>query len=388
MTTSPNHPKIPNMRYNRNMRLRDRGRIDVQLATAIFGLAVFGLLMLYSASADLSRVATGSATNSTYYLILQLEAFGVGMVAWILLQLVDYHKYQKWMWWWFGVTAILLISVIFISKGEVNGAHRWISVFGQTFQPSEISKLTLILFLASWFSRQQSRVTSWTTGLLPFLLIIGAISALMLKQRDLGSLGVLVCIAVAMYVVAGAKLSQISTVILAMCAVVVTAIKIAPYRLARITAFLNPDAATLGTGYHISQAKISIGLGGLWGKGFLQGVQKQGFLPEAHTDSIFAVVVEELGFLRASLVVLVFGFIGLRGLRVAKYAPDMFGTLLAVGITTWFVSQALINMSAMVSLVPLTGVPLPFISFGRSALVAAFMATGVLLNISRHMEAK
>ncbi|MFA6081843.1 MAG: putative peptidoglycan glycosyltransferase FtsW [Patescibacteria group bacterium] len=370
------------------MRLRDRGRIDVQLATAIFGLAVFGLLMLYSASADLSRVATGSATNSTYYLILQLEAFGVGMVAWILLQLVDYHKYQKWMWWWFGVTAILLISVIFISKGEVNGAHRWISVFGQTFQPSEISKLTLILFLASWFSRQQSRVTSWTTGLLPFLLIIGAISALMLKQRDLGSLGVLVCIAVAMYVVAGAKLSQISTVILAMCAVVVTAIKIAPYRLARITAFLNPDAATLGTGYHISQAKISIGLGGLWGKGFLQGVQKQGFLPEAHTDSIFAVVVEELGFLRASLVVLVFGFIGLRGLRVAKYAPDMFGTLLAVGITTWFVSQALINMSAMVSLVPLTGVPLPFISFGRSALVAAFMATGVLLNISRHMEAK
>lgn len=368
------------------MRLRDYHKIDTQLAITIFGLSLFGLLMLYSASAELSRVRTGDTTNSTHYLILQIISFIIGLVLWLVLQQVDYRRYKPLTKWWLLTTFVLLISVSFFSKGEVNGAHRWVSILGQTFQPSELAKLSFILFLAGWFSQKERDWHSWQKGLAPFLMIIIIMSALMLKQRDLGTLGVMVTIALAMYAMSGARLAHIGATIGSMFAIGWVAIIAAPYRLQRFLSFLNADASPQGAGYHVNQAKIAIGLGGVWGKGLLQGSQKKGFLPEAHTDSIFAVIVEELGFLRSSIVVLAFLFIGVRGLRIARYAPDTFGSLVAVGITTWFVAQALINVAAMVSLIPLTGVPLPFISYGRTAMIALFMATGIILNISRYAE--
>ncbi len=368
------------------MRLRDYHKIDSSLALAIFGLSIFGLLMLYSASSELSRQRTGNSADSTHYLVLQLVSFVIGITAWVVLQQIDYRRYKKFGWWWGVISLLLLVSITFLSKGAVNGAHRWIAVAGQSFQPSEFVKITVILFLASWFSDNHRDIASWQRGLLPFLGILALLSAFMLQQKDLGTLGVLVTIAIAMYAVSGARLSHLGITVASLIAVAALAIKIAPFRLQRLTAFLNPDQSLQGAGYHINQSKIAIGLGGLWGKGFLQGTQKKGFLPEAHTDSIFAVIVEELGFIRASIVILVYLFIAVRGFRIAKYAPDSFGMLLAVGITTWFAAQSLINIAAMVSIIPLTGVPLPFISYGRTALVAAFCAVGILLNVSRYVE--
>ena len=367
------------------MRFRDKGKIDMQLAIAIFGLSVFGLLMLYSASAELSRVATNNPENSTYYLFLQLISYVIGIIAWIIIQQIDYRRYQQYGVAWMLITVILLVSVFLLSKGETKGAHRWVSIAGQTFQPSEFAKLSFILFLASWFSQKREEMHSWK-GFSWFVIIISAIGALMLAQKDLGSLGVMMIVALAMYICGGAKLTQISAVIGSLIGMVVLAIKIAPYRLQRLTTFINAENSPTGAGYHAVQAKIAIGLGGLWGKGFLKGVQKRGFLPEGHTDSIFAIIVEELGFFRTSALILVYGFIGVRGIRIAKFAPDMFGSLLAIGITVWFVGQALINIGSMTSLIPMTGVPLPFVSYGRSAMVALFMATGVILNISRYIE--
>jgi len=365
-------------------RLKDYGRIDMQLAAAIFGLAVFGLLMLYSASAELSRVRTGDSTNSTHFLILQLVSFGLGLAGWIVLQQIDYRVYKRYQAVWLIATLVLLLSVFIFSKGEVNGAHRWVSIAGQSFQPSEIAKITFILYLAGWFSAKSKDTADWMRGFAPFLAIILVLSLLMLKQRDLGSLAVMLSVALAMYIVAGARLRQIGAFFGSLVVLAGAAIKVEPYRMQRLLAFLHADTSPQGAGYHITQAKIAIGLGGWWGKGFLQGAQKRGFLPEGHTDSIFAIIVEELGFIRASLVVAVYGFIAMRGMRIARNAPDQFGSLVAIGITVWFISQALINIAAMVSLIPLTGVPLPFISYGRTSLVALFMATGILLNISRY----
>lgn len=365
-------------------RLRQLNRIDTGLAVAIFGLSLFGLLMLYSASSELSRQTTGSSANSTHYLVLQMASFVVGMIGWVVMQQIDYRTYKNRRTLWLVTTLILLSLVLIFSKGAVNGAHRWVSIGGQTFQPSEFAKLTFILFLGSWFSDRHSSLQDWKKSFVPFMAIVGVISLLMLKERDLGSLGVMISIALAMYVMSGARLSHLAASLATLGFFGWLSIKLVPYRMQRLLSFLNADASPQGAGYHINQAKIAIGLGGMWGKGFLQGTQKKGFLPEAHTDSIFSVIVEELGFLRSSLVVLVFMYIGLRGMRIARLAPDHFGTLIATGITTWFCGQAFINIAAMASLIPLTGVPLPFISYGRTALVAMFVATGILLNISRY----
>ena len=357
----------------------------MQLAIAIFGLSIFGLLMLYSASAELSRVNTQNANISTHYLYLQLISFVIGIVAWLVIQQIDYRRYQKYLTSWVILTLILLISVFLLSKGEIKGAHRWISIAGQTLQPSEFAKLSFIMFLASWFSQKREVLHTWK-GFAWFMITLGVTSVLMLAQHDLGTLSIMMVVGLAMYVCAGAKTAHIVSVVVGLGVMVATAIKIAPYRVARLTSFLNAESSPTGAGYHAIQAKIAIGLGGLWGKGFLRGVQKKGFLPEGHTDSIFAIIVEELGFIRSSSLILVYAFIAIRGVRIAKYAPDSFGSLLAIGITVWFVGQALINIGSMTSLIPMTGVPLPFISYGRSAMVALFMATGVLLNVSRFVE--
>ena len=223
------------------MRLRDYHKIDTGLAITIFGLSLFGLLMLYSASAELSRVRTGDATNSTHYLILQIISFIIGLILWLILQQVDYRRYRPLTKWWLLVTFILLISVSFFSKGEVNGAHRWVSILGQTFQPSELAKLSFILFLAGWFSQKERDWHSWQKGLAPFLIIIIVMSALMLKQRDLGTLGVMVTIALAMYAMSGAKLAYIGATIGSLLAIGWVAIVAAPYRLQRFLSFFSTD---------------------------------------------------------------------------------------------------------------------------------------------------
>lgn len=357
-------------------------RPDYWLALAIFALVLFGLIAIYSVSKYYSLQITDGETDK-FYLTKQLTWVTIGVVIWFVFQGIEYRFWQKQTKYMFFATLILLILPLLFGHNNERSSTRWVSIAGQQFQPSELAKLTLIFYLSGWFSSLNEQSGAKFKSL-PFFLLMGLISVLMLHQKDFGTLSVLLGIAGAMYIIAGASVSNLLGGAGLAGALFWLAIKIEPYRLKRFTTFLNPDSDPLGSGYHIHNALIAIGSGGLWGMGFGQSKQKYLYLPEAHTDSIFAIIAEELGFLRASLVILLVGFVGMRGFRVAKHAPDAYSSLLATGITTWLIWQAFVNIGAMLSLLPLTGVPLPFISYGGSSLLILLAASGILINVSKY----
>jgi cell division protein FtsW len=318
--------------------------------------------------------------NDKYFLIKQLQRVGIGIVIWIIFQAIDYRFWQKNSKYMLFATLFFLILPIFFGHDNDRSSTRWISIAGQQFQPSELAKLSLIFYLSSWLS--SNKLDNSKT--LPFFFIMGVVSFLMLMQKDFGTLSVMLGVSATMYIIAGA--SYINLVFGGGLAGLLfwIAIKLEPYRLERFTTFLNPESDTLGSGYHIRNALIAIGSGGLFGLGFGQSKQKYLYLPEAHTDSIFAIICEELGFIRALIIILFIAFVGVRGFRVAKNSPDMYSSLLATGITAWIIWQSFINIGAMLSILPLTGVPLPFISYGGSSLLILLAATGILINISKY----
>lgn len=352
---------------------------DKMLALLTFALVLFGVVMIYSASVIIAHQAP--YFDDKHFAKRQLLFAVLGFVGTAFMANLDYHIWKKWAGWMLGITFTLLISVFFFSVGEVNGAHRWINLAGQTFQPSELAKLTFIIYVSAWLVGRKEQIDNIVTTFLPFLGILFLVSVLMLKEPDFGTLSVIAVSVIAIYYVAGMTLKQ---ALLGLC-VLVLAISIilgSPYRRARLLTFLNPNQDTSGSSYHIKNISIAIGSGGAWGLGFGESRQKRLFLPEPHTDSIFAITVEELGSIRALLVIIAFCFLLQRGFMVAYRSPDLFGRLLAVGITTWFGFQAFINLGSMLHLVPLVGVPLPFISSGGTNLVISLLAVGVLLNIS------
>jgi cell division protein FtsW len=273
--------------------------------------------------------------------------------------------------------------MVFLFK-EVNGAHRWINLAGLSIQPSEFTKVALIIFLG-WFlaHREKEGVIEqfWPT-IAPGLLIVGLLIVLILKEPDLGTAGVLLVIFTTMMIVAGASLRSLLKFTPAIIGLVAVEIYRKPYRMARMGSFLNPDDDPLGKGYHILQALIGIGSGGINGLGFGKGRQKMAFLPEPNSDFIFPVIAEELGLIGATTMILAFGFFLWRGLRASRRAPDTLGRLLAVGITVWITTQAFTNISVALKLLPTKGITLPFISAGGSSLIAALIAVGILLNVS------
>lgn len=354
---------------------------DYLLALVIFALSVFGLVMIYSASVVISYKIFG---YNNYYLNKQVISLLVGILAWIIFSLIDYRVWQKYAFGLLILTLCLLIAVFIPGLGvELGGAHRWIDIGFTLFQPSEIIKLTLIIYLSAWLTKKGEGVKDFQSGFVPFVVLMGIVIFLIMKQPDMGTMSVIAATAAVMFFVAGASLSHIivgGTFVMALFWIL---IRSSSYRFQRFLTFLNPSGAALSASYHINQALLAIGSGGLLGLGFGLSQQKHLFLPQAHTDSIFAIITEELGFLRALLVILVFAFIAWRGYKIAKNAPDTFSRLLAIGITTWIVLQALINLGAMTGVLPLTGVPLPFISYGGSSLVVLFAAVGILMNISK-----
>jgi len=367
-----------------NQQIRKR-KPDFILALVIFGLVMFGIISIFSVSKYYSIQITNGVTDK-YYLIKQLIFASIGIFAWIITQAIDYRFWQKNSKYMLFITLLLLILPIFFGHEVARSSTRWIGLGTYAFQPSELAKLTLIFYLSGWISSKEKNKFSS----LQFFIFIIVVAVLMLLQKDLGTLAVIIGIAGSIYFISGAPISHLFVGTTLATFLVWLAIKIEPYRLKRLTSFLNPQNDLLGSGYHIQNALIAIGSGGIWGLGFGQSKQKYLYLPEAHTDSIFAIIGEELGFLRASLVVLAFGFIALRGYKIAKNAPDSFSSLVACGITTWFIWQAFINIGAMLSILPLTGVPLPFISYGGSSLIILLIASGVLTNISKYLpfEAK
>lgn len=358
------------------------GRVDRVLLILVAILTVVGLIMISSASVVMSKTV---ANSDNYYFFTQLAAGAVGILLLYIGSRIDYQVWKKFALPFLIINVFFLLIVFVPGLGfQHNGASRWISIGPLNFQPSESIKLALILFFASWLESKGDDIRDIRKGTAPFLVILGIVLTLVLAQPDMGTATVLAVTAGAMYFISGAKPSHILALLGAAIAGIIVLIKAAPYRMARLTIFLNPTSDKSGAGYQISQALLAIGSGGIWGLGFGKSRQKFNYLPEASTDSIFAVISEELGLIRASMVVLLFLLFAFRGYKIAKGAPDTFARLTAVGITTWVISQAFINILAILSLMPLTGVPLPFISYGGSSLVMLLAACGILLNISKH----
>jgi cell division protein FtsW len=360
---------------------------DYTLVITILALIIVGLVVLSSASAVLSYERFG---NNYYFFTHQL-VYGVlfGMVAFFITSQINYHYWKKLAAVMLVLTIFLLLAVFIPGLGlEHGGARRWINIGSFTFQPTELAKLTFLLYLATWLDKRQKGIKDWKYGFVPFATILSVISFLIILQPDVGTMSVIIVIAISIYFVAGARFSHLALLGSGGVAMFLMLIKIAPYRMARLTVFLNPEIDPQGMGYQINQALLAIGSGGLFGRGLGKSIQKYNYLPEASGDSIFAIIAEELGFIRILMLIALFMVLAIRGFGVAKKAPDFYGKLIATGITSWICFQAFLNMAAISGLMPLTGIPLPFISYGGSALLFSLASMGILVNISKHVTEK
>jgi cell division protein FtsW len=363
------------------------GTSDRWLKLSVFALIGIGLLMIASAGVSYGNIRF----NDPYYFFKeQLLGLGVGLVFLFIAERIPYTVWRKFVVPLFLLALVLLILVFIPGFGtSVYGAARWVDLGPFSFQPSEIMKIAIIFYLAAWLSRRGAQTAEdFYEGFVPFLVVLSLVGFLIIKQPDTGTLGLIFCIALSIFFASGANLRHIVGLIGLALASLFILIKIAPYRMQRFLVFLNPEHDPLGAGYQMNQALLAIGTGGWFGVGLGYSRQKFNYLPEPVTDSIYAVLAEETGLVGASIVVLLFLFFLWRGMRVAMGAPDAFGRLLAVGITAWVVCQAFINVAAITGLIPLTGIPLPFISFGGTSLAVLMAAVGVLLNISRHSTLK
>lgn len=349
-------------------------KLDLIFLVCVIFLSLFGLLMVY----DASQFEAFQSFGDRYYFARQQSiSFIVGFIALIFFSFFNYHNLKKVAKFFLFFSLFLLILVFIPNLGiSAYGAHRWLSLGFITLQPAEIIKIATIIFLANFFSKQFK--------LAPFLLLIAIVVVIVgILQKDLGSVAVFVVIAFGMYFIAGAPLKHFLAVIVAVIMAIGGLILIAPYRIKRVLAFFDPFADSQGYTYHITQILIALGSGGLTGLGIGQSRQKFAYIPEVTTDSIFSIIGEEFGFLGSLITIILFGLLIYRGFKIAEKSPDNFGKFLAAGIIIWIGAQTVVNLSAMVSLMPLTGVPLPFISFGGSALLVNLVAAGILLNISK-----
>lgn len=338
-----------------------------------FFLTFFGILMVYEASAI---VAFRDFRDKYHFLKLQSLWALVGFLCLLLLSHLDYHHLRSLSPFLFLLTLILsALALIPNFSFQAYGARRWLNLKILTIQPSELAKLTLIIYLSALFSKKRKLNTLlFPTCFLFFLVLLG---------KDLGTTLILLKISFSLYFLAGGPLFHFLLLLPPICFSLLYLILKTPYRLRRVLAFLNPAFDPLGASYHIRQILIALGSGGWFGRGLGQSRQKYAYLPESFTDSIFAIISEEIGFLGASLLVLAYLFLIWRGFEITKNASDLFGYLLAGGITSWLAIQTLINLATMVALIPLTGLPLPFLSYGGSNLVVSLAGVGILWSISK-----
>jgi len=361
-------------------------RPDTWFSLIVFILVVWGLISVYSASVVISLENYG---HPYYYLIKQAISLGIGILAWLITQYIDYHKLKRFAPLFLLLSVIFLVLVLLPIKSispSIGGAKRWLFFGPINFQPSELVKIFFIVFLASWLSSRREEISNFLKGTLPFWILIGLVSLLVLLQPDLGTALILLGTGLILYFIAGARWPHFLLILIVGAVLVIILSLSSPYRMHRLLAFFNPSVDPLGVGYHSRNISIAVGSGGLWGQGFGNSKQKYFYLPEAHTDSIFAVIAEELGFVRALFIPLLFALLVWRGILISQKAPDEFGRFLAIGITAWFALQAMINLGGMLGVLPLTGVPLPFMSYGGTSLVISLIAMGILLNISRQRK--
>lgn len=362
--------------------VKRRKHIDYTFLLIVLALLLFGFAGLYSASTVESYKNFG---NTTYYIIHQVIYGGaLGLAALYVCSKIDYHFWQKNLPWLIFLALFLLAMVKFPALGiSYGGATRWLRVGPVSFQPAELAKLVIIFYLASWADRKKISLNNFYFGLLPSLVIVALFSLLILWQPDLGTMIVLLAIVFMLLFAAGINLRYLFWAATSGILAILALIKFEPYRARRLTTFFNPAIDPRGISYQINQALLAVGSGGLWGYGYGLSRQKYNYLPEVMGDSMFAIMAEELGFVRVMLIILLFVVFALKGFSIARAAPDTFGRLTALGITSWIVFQAVINIGSMVNLLPLTGIPLPFFSYGSTALVMNLAAVGIMLNISK-----
>jgi cell division protein FtsW len=354
------------------------------LATTVAVLNLVGVVMVLSASSVASLTDYGSPW---YFFLRQLLWTALGVVAFVVALRFDYHKLRRFVKPLLIVSTVLLVAVLVPGIGVyVAGSRRWLGSGMFRFQPTELAKFALLLYAADLASRRARDIGDWRRVVKPIVVVLGVFAFLVMKEPDLGSALVLALIVATILVAAGTRPKHLATLgLLGVSAVTMLAIA-EPYRRARLLTFLHPFADQTNAGYQISQSLIAIGSGGWTGVGLGAGRAKWNFLPNAHTDFIFAIIGEELGLLGGLLVIALFVVFAALGIRVALRAPDRFGALLACGITTGIVGQAVINIGAVVGLLPITGIPLPFVSFGGTALVTTMFAAGVLANVARQLR--
>lgn len=362
--------------------VKARSAPDVTMLMCTLVLLTIGVVMVYSASAVLAFHEFG---DYFYYLKRQLLFAVLGIIAMFFTMNVDYWVWKKYAKIGLIVCFILLVAVLIPGIGVVRGGARsWLGIGSFGIQPSEFMKIGMILFLSKWLSEQQSKITLFTRGLLPPLGLVGLAFGMIMLQPDLGTGAVLVGATLLIIYTAGARLLHLSYLALVGVVGLVGLIIAAPYRLQRITAFLDPWQDPLGAGYQAIQSLYAIGPGGLVGLGLGMSRQKYSYLPEPQTDFIFSIISEELGFIGGSFVLILFMLLVWRGMRTAITAPDTFGSLLATGIVGMIAVQVIINIGVVIGMFPVTGITLPLISAGGSSLTLMLTSIGILLNISRY----
>jgi cell division protein FtsW len=383
----------PSARHRRQGTARSRTaparattRSSTRSSTAILLVAVVAVLNVIGAVMVLSASSVSSLTDygsPWFFFLRQMLWTAVGLAAFVFAIKFDYHNWQRLVRPLLIVSVILLCAVLVPGVGiYVSGARRWMGYGAFRIQPSEIAKLALLVYTADIVSRRAKELYDWRRVLRPVVLMLGLFALLVMKQPDLGTTLVMSFLVIAVLVAGGVRAKHLFVVGGTGAALVTALAWLEPYRRERMLTFLHPFADSSNSGYQIAQSLIAIGSGGLTGVGLGASRAKWNFLPNAHTDFIFAIIGEELGLIGAFVVMALFVVFGILGTRAALRAPDRFGTLLAAGTTMWVVAQAVINIGAVVGVLPVTGIPLPFVSFGGSALVTTMLASGILVNVA------
>ncbi len=363
--------------------------VDYGIALVVTILLAIGLVMMYSVSPILSHKLVGN-TDLNYYFANQIKYVVLGVVVLIGTTAIPYTVWRLWAPRLLIAAILGLVALMVPGLAQSShGATRWIQLGPVSVQPAEILKIALILYLAVWFERHQNEVKSFWDGVVPFSIMVGAACfVIVVLQRDMGTMMVLALATIGMFYAAGMRLRHLALILGGSAMAGWAAIALFPHRLSRLATFFDPRCSdpkyALDSSLHVCQALLGVGSGGILGLGLGHSIQVYGYLPEAANDSIFAIIAEEFGMIGSLAIIGLFGVLVYRGLKVAKASPDMFARLVATGISLWMLFQAIINIGAMLSLVPLTGIPLPFISYGGTSLVVSLFGAGILLNISKY----
>ena len=361
---------------------------DIPLLITTLILIGIGIVAVYSASAFIALHTEKFNNDPAFFLKRQMIRVALGLVVMLVFMFFNYRFYSKLS----KVILIIGIALLAISiipgvggkSAEATSANRWIRLFSFTFQPAEIIRLALIIYLSEILVRKQDSITSFKKGFLPPFLIVGLVFVLLVLQPSFGAAVLVAMISFTLLFVGGVRIYHLFLVAAGALPILAFLIKSAEYRFSRWLSYINPNSDPLNTGYHIQQSLIALGSGKFWGLGLGQSKQKLFYLPEPHTDFIFSIIGEEFGFLGTFILISLFLFLAWRGIIIAKRAPEMFGFYLAFGITVSLFLSAAVNIGVVTNLLPTTGLPLPFISYGGSSIILNLSSIGILLNISRH----